>query len=529
MRDLMLRSGTVSLNLAFVLCASAQTPTWNEDVSCIVYTHCTSCHHEGGSGHFSLTSYTDAVFWRNEMRAATQVRYMPPWPPDPQYRSLAHERVLSQGEIDIIAAWVDGGYPEGDPANALPPPTYTNAPMIIDPEITAIMEDFVIPPSTTDLYRCFVLDVDNPMDRFITAVEVLPGNTSMVHHVLLFQDVTGQARILDQNDPGPGYTSFGGIGVSNAKLIGAWVPGTRPFVAAPNMGIKLLANADLVMQVHYPASSLVEVDSTRVNLRMSSSNTLRNLSIEPALNHSPPSLQNGPFVIPASQVRTFHARYTVPIAITTTGIAPHAHLICKSMKAFAVLPSGDTLPLIDIPDWDFAWQGFYDFRNPIFFPAGTQVHGYATYDNTVNNPRNPNNPPQLVTLGEATTDEMMLFYFAYTPGVPSDTLIVIDDGTGPDPYMDCVSGASVGIGDPGNAQGISVWPSPASDRVFVSGIPAGGAARMFDGAGRMVGQLPATDALNGLDVSGFSPGLYLVEVFDISGDTVHRTKVIRSP
>lgn len=506
--------------------ASAQTPTWNEDVSCIVYTHCTPCHNDGGAGHFSLTTYTDAVFWRNEMRAATQVRYMPPWPPDPEYRALAHERVLSQQEIDLIAAWVDGGYPEGDPANALPAPTYSDGPVIADPEITAIMEDFVIPPSSSDLYRCFVLDVDNPADRFITGLEVIPGNTAMVHHVLVFQDNTGQARLLDQNDPGPGYTSFGGIGVPSAKLLGAWVPGTRPFFTAPNMGIKLLANADIVIQVHYPPTSLVEVDSTRINLRMSNSTTLRNLSIDPVLNHSAPTLQNGPLMIPAGQVRTFHSRYTVPVAITSTGIAPHAHLICKSMKSFAVLPSGDTIPLIDIPDWDFAWQGFYDFRNPMYFPAGTQVHGYATYDNTVNNPRNPNNPPQLVTLGEATDDEMMLFYFAYTPGVPSDTLIVIDDGSGPDYYMDCTAGSTVGIGSDLDRTEIFIWPSPTADRFFVTGVPERGTVRLLDMQGRLVQELRPVGSLASFAVSGHAPGPYVVEVLGAGSEMLKRSKVL---
>lgn len=511
---------------ASAVAASAQSPTWHEDISCIVYTHCTPCHNDGGAGHFSLASYTDAVFWRNEMRAATQVRYMPPWPPDPEYRALAHERVLSQAEIELIAAWVDGGYPEGDPANALPPPTYNDGPVIADPEITAIMEDFVIPPSTSDLYRCFVLDVDNPADRFITGLEVIPGNTAMVHHVLVFQDNTGQARLLDQNDPGPGYTSFGGIGVPSAKLIGAWVPGTRPFFTAPNMGIKLLANADIVIQVHYPASSLVEVDSTRINLRMSDSPTLRNLSIDPILNHMAPTLQNGPLMIPAGQVRTFHARYTLPIGITSTGIAPHAHLICTSMKSYAVPPSGDTIPLIDIPNWDFAWQGFYDFRNPVYLPAGTQVHGFATYDNTVNNPRNPNSPPQLVTLGEATTDEMMLFYFAYTPGTPADTLIVVDDGSGPDYYMDCTPGATVGISTSVNEDAIAVWPSPTTDRINVQGVPANGFVRLLDSQGRLVRVIRPTSTLATFDVGGLASGLYVVDVLDTYGRTLKRSKVV---
>lgn len=105
----------------------AQTPTWSDDVACIIYSHCATCHHDGGAGHFSLMSYTDAVQNASDMEYVTQQRIMPPWPPDPTYRTLAHERVLSQDEIDIIAAWVNGGAPEGIPGNAPPPPVFTSA------------------------------------------------------------------------------------------------------------------------------------------------------------------------------------------------------------------------------------------------------------------------------------------------------------------------------------------------------------------------------------------------------------------
>jgi hypothetical protein len=506
--------------------AVAQTPTWHEDISCIVYTHCTPCHHEGGAAHFGLETYQEAHWARYEIKDATQVRYMPPWPPDPNYRALAHERVLTQEEIDLIAAWVDGGAPEGDPANALPIPTYDDGWVITDPEITAIMDEFVIPSSTSDLYRCFVLQVDNPEDRYITGIEVIPGNSSMVHHVLVYQDNTGLAQQLDAQDPAPGYTSFGGIGVPSAKLLGAWVPGSGPFFTPEGMGIKLLAGADVVIQVHYPAnSSSTEMDSTRVNLRMTDDPSIRNLSIEAVLGHTLPTLQNGPLMIPAGQVRTFHSRYTVPAAMTATAIAPHAHLICTSMWSFAVLPNGDTIPLIDIPNWDFSWQDFYSFRNPIHVPAGTQLHGYATYDNTANNPNNPNSPPQLVTLGEATTDEMMLFFFAYTPGSYQDTLIVVDDGTGPAYYNECTPSMQVGVDEAHDAPLFRAWPSPAREELFVHPGGRAGVIRLLDPSGRVVQQVRAHGDVQRLEVGHLAGGIYVVEFHAVAAAPL-RTKVL---
>jgi hypothetical protein len=487
---------------------SAQTSTWSSDVACIVYTHCTPCHRTDGPAHFELLTYADAYYWRNEMMAATETRFMPPWPPDPNYRSLAHERVLTQGEIDVIANWVNAGAPEGDPSQAPDPPQFNGNAVITDPDLSEVMEDFTIPSSTQDLYRCFVLQIDNPTNRFITGMEIIPGNSNMVHHVLVFQDTTGQAQQLDAQDPSPGYTNFGGIGVNEAKLIGAWVPGEQPFFTPPGMGIQLFAGADIVMQIHYPATSEVEVDSTRINLQFSDAPFLRPLGIDAVLDHGW-TLTNGPLIIPPNEVKTFYNEFTVPFNSTITSIAPHAHLVCTSMKAYAVLPGGETIPLIDIPNWDFRWQGHYSFRNPIYLPQGTVLHGEATYDNTANNPFNPNDPPQWVFLGESTTNEMMLFYFAWTPGIPSDVNIVIDDSEHMQHHEDCVPLLLTGL-EESTTVNFEVAPIPARDRLRLTTEASAGTVAVIDPSGKIVLQ----QRINGtaeIDVQSLARGFYTIE------------------
>ncbi|MDQ3102110.1 MAG: T9SS type A sorting domain-containing protein, partial [Bacteroidota bacterium] len=380
------------------------------------------------------------------------------------------------------------------------------------------------PASSSDLYRCFVLDIENPVDRFITGMEVIPGNTSMVHHVLVFQDTTGEARILDEQDIIPGYTSFGGIGVGDAKLIGAWVPGEQAFFTPEGMGIKLFANADIVIQVHYPATSLSEVDSTRINLQMSNAGFLRPLAIDAVLEHTW-SLTNGPLVIPPNEVKSFHSEFQVPFPSTIVSIAPHAHLVCTSMKSYAVLPSGDTIPLIDIPQWDFRWQGHYSFRSPIYLPTGTMLHGEATYDNTTNNPFNPNTPPQWVFLGEATTNEMMLFYFAWTPGIPSDEDMVIDDQMHMDHHMDCIP-SLVGINDGPEMPQFQVWPSPAQDQIWIGGDRIRGDATIYDGVGRQVKRIRIDQDVQQIAVGDLARGHYVIELKDISGGVARRSIVL---
>ena len=138
----MRRTALLSI-LAFpILHAHGQSPTWADDVACIVYSHCTSCHHPGAIGgeHLDLMTYAAAALDAESIAESVQDRSMPPWPPDQAYRALAHARTISQEEIDIIAAWAAAGAPEGEPGNAPPPPVYTNAAEITAPYVRVIMD-----------------------------------------------------------------------------------------------------------------------------------------------------------------------------------------------------------------------------------------------------------------------------------------------------------------------------------------------------------------------------------------------------
>ena len=383
-----------------------------------------------------------------------------------------------------------------------------------------------MPVSTTDLYRCFVLDIDNPADTYITGMEVIPGDRSIVHHALVYQDTSGQAHVNDDADPGPGYTSFGGIGVDDAKLVGIWVPGADPYFTPAGMGIKLLAGADLVIQIHYPATEEEALDSTRVNIQLSPGGFVRDLAIDPILYHLPPSLTDGPLVLAPNEVRTFHEQYSVTFPATITAIGPHSHLLGERMKAYAVRPGNDTVPLIDIPDWDFHWQGLYSFRHPIYLPAGTVVYGEATYDNTADNPDNPNTPPDWVWLGEQTTNEMMLFYFAWTIGLQSDENIVIDDSPHQAHYQDCVVDFNIGMDEARVPTALDVWPVPAHDVLTVASTGQGSEVRLIDVSGRIALRERIMNSSQRLDVAGLARGTYVIELRTNSDAAPLRTKVL---
>lgn len=453
----------------FLLCISAlyfrsvaQTPTWSENIACIAYTNCTSCHNPGGVGPFSMVDYSDAYAARFAIKAAVQSQYMPPWPPNESYQTYAHERILTQTQIDLISAWVDGGAPQGNPAAAPTPPVYATGSQLPQLDWSGVMPTYTNNASLDD-YRCFIIPTNFNVEKFIQSIEVLPGNRSIVHHVLVYADTANAVYALDANDPGPGYQSFGGTGSNTSKLIAAWVPGSE-YITYPNgMGVKLLPNTKIIMQLHYPAGTLGQTDSTRINFQYASG-SVREVSLAPILNHITnitPAL-----VIPPNTVKSFTEQYTLPNVfpnltdyITVLSVAPHMHKVGKSIKSYAILPSNDTIELIDIPNWDFKWQGMYHFRQPMVFPEGTKLKAEAVFDNTSANPNAPNHNAW-VYAGEATDEEMMIVYFSYLYAFPGDADIIVDTATVKPTYNGC---NFMGLEESGlNELSIQLYPNPSN-------------------------------------------------------------------
>ncbi|MFN0201144.1 MAG: T9SS type A sorting domain-containing protein, partial [Bacteroidia bacterium] len=477
----------------------AQTPTWAGNVASIMYNRCTSCHHPGAIAPFSLMTYADASGLAFDIQDAVNTKTMPPWPPDPTYKPLAHERVLSASEIQTINDWVQGGVPAGNLQNAPTPPTYSNQPTIANADLVSTMPSYTSTATTSDMYRCFVIPSGLSAVNYITGMEVIPGNAEIVHHVLVYQDSTPLPAQLDAQDPGPGYTSFGGTGSNNSKLIGAWVPGQKPVFYPMGMGVRLAPNTNIILQVHYPKGSSGQTDATQARMKLTTSPS-RPLFIAPIINHGP-NLLNGPLFIPANTVKSFASQYNLPaVNLSILNISPHMHLIGKSIKAYGVTPQNDTLPYINIPNWDFHWQGSYMFKTIQKIPASTKLRGEAVYDNTSNNPNNPHNPPQDVSLGEETDDEMMLVYFTYTLYFPGDENIVLEQNTNTDLWEE--------MGD----LKIEVFPNPASDKLQLT-LPQGitsGTLRLIDSKGSIVKSITLEQLLgkDAIDVSDLASGNY---------------------
>ena len=429
---------------------NSQTPNFSEDIAKILYTSCSGCHRPGGVAPFKIMSYVDAYNARNLINNAVTSGLMPPWPPDTTYSRFVHERALTAEEVSMISDWAANGGPRGDSTLAPPTPVFSTG-VLGTPDLVLTMPEYTSKASTKDDYICVSLPSGLTTDKVIRAIEIIPGNMGIVHHALVFIDTTGTF----DTDTGDCIVPF------NSKLATGWVPGAGPSIfpatGSFNMGMTIPAGGNIVLQMHYPLGTSGKKDSTQVKLYFYPDGTPNIREV-----YANSLLQNWSLNIPANTIQNFSALYpstgTTTEDLTLLSIFPHMHLLGKTIESRAYTPS-DTLPLVKINDWDFDWQGFYTFRNPVKLPIGSQLYGGAVYDNTIANPHNPNNPPVNVNAGLSTTDEMFLVYFLYLPYVTGDENL----------NMDSLLNVAIGRG-PGNGKSgatFSIRPNPFNDMSFM--------------------------------------------------------------
>ncbi len=403
--------------------------TFNREIAPVIFQNCSGCHRPGEVAPFSLLTYADVQKRARQIALVTERRLMPPWKAEPN--DPPHEDVmrLTADQIGMLKQWAEEGAKEGDPTARPAPPKFTQGWRLGEPDLVLQpAEAYQLEAEGKDVYRNFVIPSNFTEDRWLSAIEVRPDNRVVVHHALVYFDTRGKARELDAAQPGPGYSTFGGIGFSPGGQLGGWAPGNYPRHLPDGVGMHIPRGADIVLQVHYHRSGKVETDRTRLGLYFSKKPVDKQRRVLPLLGR--------PLRIPAGDANyTVRASMTVPLNATLLEVMPHMHLLGKEISVTATLPDGKQLSLVRIPDWDFNWQATYAFREPVKLPRGTKIELVARYDNSANNPRNPSNPPRLVTWGEETTDEMCIAFLHYTldheraaqqgqrPGLLSDRLL----------------------------------------------------------------------------------------------------------
>jgi hypothetical protein len=392
---------TLSLCVALLVAAPDARPTYARDIAPIFQRRCQDCHRPGEVAPMSLLSYEEARPWARSIKRHVLSRGMPPWHADPAHGKFANDPRLGEAEIKTIGDWVDAGAPEGDAADHPPAREFVDGWVIGTPDAVFTMpQEYRVPAEGTVPYQYFTIPTGFTEDRWVQAAEVRPGNRAVVHHIIVF--------VLE-----PGSRGIRG-NVWQNHLCGT-APGEAPDVFPPGTGKRIQAGSQLLFQVHYTPNGTASSDRSQVGL-IFAREPVRPVYTRTAWNLTfriPPGAPDHPVT----------ASYTFSRRSTLLGLMPHMHLRGKSFRYELELPGGERETLLWVPRWDFNWQHHYILAAPRDIPAGSTIHCTARYDNSKDNPANPD-PTATVRWGDQTWEEMMIGFI---------TFIRPDDEKGSDP------------------------------------------------------------------------------------------------
>lgn len=404
------------LSNALLLSLLAGSPTWSADIGPLVHQHCSECHRPGEAAPFSLLTYEDTQKRAKMLRLVMEDGYMPPWHPVEGHGKFVGERHLSDEELALFAAWVEADCPKG--GEGPEPPTFGSEWSLGEPDLVLEMADaYPVIAAGPDIYRNFCLETGLDEERWITAIEVRPSARSVVHHVLFFSDTKGVARRAEAADPTPGFDGMA-LGVGGGNSLGGWAVGAGAFQLREGLSMHLPKGADIVLQTHFHPSGKAEDEKTRIGVYFAEKapeKEIVTLQLPPEY-----SIFHGLEIQPGDDDFRMRDSFEVPVDTELHSVGGHAHYLGKELRGWAVLPDGTEKPLFYIDEWDFNWQGRYQYEEPVLLPAGTTVEVELAYDNSETNPANPNSPPKRVTWGLQSYDEMGAVTWITTPAKAED-------------------------------------------------------------------------------------------------------------
>ena len=384
--------------------------TFSKDVAPILQKNCQGCHRPGEAAPMSLRTYQEARPWAKAMKQAVLAKKMPPWFADAQYGHFRNDRSLPQKDIDTLVSWVDAGAPEGDPKDLPQPLAFVDGWNIGQPDMVLEMpEPFQVPASGTIEYQYVVLPYKFTEDRWVQMAEVRPGNRAMVHHVIAYiRD--GSSKWMRDKKPGelfvPEADANGNRPSLNGDLLSGFAPGLPPSILEPGQGRLIKAGSDIVLQLHYTANGHTGEDRTRVGVVFCKQAPHERVMTLAA--------SNSKFTIPPGDPNyQVDASFELGHDAKLSALLPHMHLRGKDFQYRLVYPSGETETILRVPHYDFGWQLWYQPVSDIVLPKGTQIAATAHFDNSVNNPHNPDST-KAVTWGDQSWEEMMIGFFDVT-------------------------------------------------------------------------------------------------------------------
>ncbi|MEP6948711.1 MAG: cytochrome c [Ginsengibacter sp.] len=423
-----------------VMAAGAQSVTFNKDIGPIIESKCANCHKPGESAPFNLLTYTDVAKRATFIAKVVDSKYMPPWKADDHYMAFANNRSLSDEQIKKIKNWVKNGAPKGnEPDYKIT--TLDNTTYKRNPDLTLTVKNgYEVPGDNKERFIVYKIPFELPGENNVAAVEFFSNNKKIIHHANYAVHAVPDSSIdIYKTDDIINLTDDDRTKYSQyfpyKKIItyyGGWIPGTSYEEYPENFGWIMPKRGVILLTIHYSPLAKKIMSISGINLFFTKIPVKRKIKVI--------SLGSGGIgekdivpefhYIPANKISSYKLEILNPKENESVFyVWPHMHLIGKSFKAYAVFGvNNDTIPLVNIPEWDFRWQEIYRFKKPVLIPMGSRLVIEASYDNTSNNPFNPNDPPKIVTSeGDMKSDqEMMTLLMLYVPYEDGDENISLE-------------------------------------------------------------------------------------------------------
>ena len=413
---------------------NAMGVTFTKDVAPILQTHCQSCHRPGEAAPFSMLTYEDVRPWVGAMKLAVQQKIMPPWFADPQYGHFANDRSLSQQDIKTIVSWVTAGAPEGDPKDMPPAVKFTQGWGIPQPDLVfQLPQPFPVPASGMVEYQYVIVPTGFTKDTWVQAAEVRPTERAVVHHIVAYVREPGSNYFKDQKPgvffeaPPPKTDDKTDTSALPSDFLVGYAPGQPAEILQPGQGKLIKAGSDIVFEVHYTPNGKPVMDRTKLGLVLAKETPKQRVQTL--------SATNGTFQIPPGDPDyRVDASFEVGAQVTLAGLHPHMHTRGKDFEYRLVFPDGETRTILRVPAYNWHWQLWYNLEEPIILPKGTRIECTAHFDNSANNPENPD-PTKTVIWGQQNWDEMMVGFFnlVYDAKMPASDLLPPRKDTGKSP------------------------------------------------------------------------------------------------
>lgn len=369
--------------------------TFTNQVARILQNRCEGCHRQGEAAPFALQDYDEVVGWAGMIREVVGEGRMPPWTANPEFGHFSNDARLSDEEKQTLFAWIDNGCPQGDPAQRPPAKTYAAGWGIGEPDAVYYISEkgYDVPADGVVDYQYFEVDPGFTEDKWVQWAEAKPDARAVVHHIVCFVVPPGARR-------------GGGLGgeLRPDGLISVYAPGTSPWSYPEGTAFHVPAGGKLRFQMHYTPNGTAVTDRSCVGFKFADPATVK------ARARSGFTANFGLEIPAGAPNHSVDSRYRFRKDSTLVSLFPHMHLRGKSFRYEAEYPDGRREVLLDVPRYDFNWQLRYDLAEPKAMPKGTRIYCISTFDNSADNPANPD-PTQTVRWGDQTWEEMHVGFF----------------------------------------------------------------------------------------------------------------------